>query len=62
MSLHIRCPDPGCSAPMRKSTNLADGSQEYLCMDCGETLAVPERERLLKMGAPELPGFETEVR
>lgn len=53
------CPDMTCRAPMTKRRK-PGGGEHYVCRACRETIEIPEREKLLEMGAEQLPGFETE--
>ncbi len=54
-----RCPTPSCLRPLvRRRTG---GKPWYLwCQFCRQGHDIPEREKMLKAGAVELPGFETE--
>lgn len=53
------CPEPSCRTRMTKRRK-PSGGEHYLCVICGQTIEIPEREKLLEAGALEMPGFETE--
>lgn len=56
------CPILACRAPMVRRTNKASGREFYGCSrwpDCAGTIEIPERERMIELGAQPLPGFET---
>lgn len=60
-ALPMRCPLETCRAPMVKRVNRQNGSEFYGCSrwpECDGKMGVPERERMIAAGAPELPGFE----
>lgn len=57
------CPELSCRARMVKRQNKKDGGMFYGCSrwpNCKATISIPEREKMIELGATELPGFETE--
>jgi hypothetical protein len=52
------CPELSCRARMVKRRK-PGGGQHYVCSTCRSTIEIPEREKMILAGMPELPGFTT---